>query len=398
MNSVKGKTSQRSPAFKEELRSFGALIFNTEEIIREIAFYSSQAQYISYYQGLLDELVHRQRKIAYLTSDLNDPSLLERRDNFFPFYSKLFLPLTFTILTSPVVITTIPDLQQYKIKRTFSGTNYVYTFHSMVSTHMMYRKGAFDYYDTIFCVGPYQVEEIRRTEKLYHLPAKALFEVGYYRLEKIHAEHFALRAKQEETNTQPLALIATGWQESNILNTCAGELVSSLLKEGFKVVFRPHPMTIAKSPGRLDALKKEYKANSDFRIDTETTSEKYLHTADVMICDWSGVALEYAFGTERPVLFIDLPRKVYNPEYENLGIEPLEVRIRNQIGRSIRPEQVSMAGEIVNDFIKHQQEYREQIIFTREQNIYNFGESTRVGADIVENILKEGIKGASQPW
>lgn len=395
-NKIKPKLFQ---SLREEIRSFGALVFNTEEIIKDIAFYSSQAQYISYYQGLLDELVTRGQEIVYLTSDLNDPILAVEDASITPFYSKSFLPLTFPVLTSPVVITTIPDLQQYKIKRSFSGTNYIYVFHSLVSTHMMYRKGAFDFYDTIFCVGPHHVAEIRKTEELYGLPAKDLHEVGYYRVEKIFAQHLEYRSKQDEdeNKSRKLVLIASGWQETNMLNTCADELIDSLLHEDFDVVFRPHPMTIAQMPDRLDLLKEKYPSNTRFRVDVETSSEKYLHAADVMICDWSGVALEYAFGTERPVLFIDLPRKVYNPEYKKLNIEPLEVELRDQIGQSIKPEQASTAGKVIVDFLTRKQDYREKIVAAREENIYNFGESSRVGADIIQNILKKGIRGATRP-
>ena len=57
-----------------------------------------------------------------------------------------------------------------------------------------------------------------------------------------------------------------------------------------------------------------------------------------MVSDWSGAALEYAFGLERPVLFVDVPRKVNNPEYERLGIEPFEASVREQIGRVVAPE------------------------------------------------------------
>ena len=190
MSSSKEPPPKQSSSLREELRSLGALIFNTEQIIKEIAFYSSQAQYISYYQGLLDELVDRGQEIVYLTSDSHDPILSEENAAVTSFFSKSFLQLTFPALTSPILITTIPDLHQYKIKRAFLGTNYVYVFHSLVSTHMMYRKGAFDFYDTIFCVGPHHVNEIRKTEQLYGKAPKALHEVGYYRLEKIHAESF----------------------------------------------------------------------------------------------------------------------------------------------------------------------------------------------------------------
>ena len=51
-----------------------------------------------------------------------------------------------------------------------------------------------------------------------------------------------------------------------------------------------------------------------------------------MICDWSGAALDYAFGLNKPVIFIDVPRKVNNPDYQELGVECFEVWIRDHIG------------------------------------------------------------------
>lgn len=48
----------------------------------------------------------------------------------------------------------------------------------MVSTHMMYRLGAFDHYDFILGVGPRHIRELRQHEKLYQLPTKTLVEAG----------------------------------------------------------------------------------------------------------------------------------------------------------------------------------------------------------------------------
>ena len=51
-----------------------------------------------------------------------------------------------------------------------------------------------------------------------------------------------------------------------------------------------------------------------------------------MISDWSGVALEYAFGFKKPVIFCDIPKKINNPKYLELGIIPLEEQIRSKVG------------------------------------------------------------------
>ena len=57
-----------------------------------------------------------------------------------------------------------------------------------------------------------------------------------------------------------------------------------------------------------------------------------MHQYDLLVADRGGSALEYAFGLERPVLFVDVPRKVFNPKYERIGCSPMEVQVRFEIG------------------------------------------------------------------
>ena len=55
-----------------------------------------------------------------------------------------------------------------------------------------------------------------------------------------------------------------------------------------------------------------------------------------MVSDWSGVALEFAFGLEKQVVFIDQPLKLNNPEYSRLKSDPLETLLREKIVRGWR--------------------------------------------------------------
>ncbi len=52
-----------------------------------------------------------------------------------------------------------------------------------------------------------------------------------------------------------------------------------------------------------------------FQLETNIATNDSFCAADLMISDWSGAALEFAFATERPGLFVDVPRKVNNPDY-----------------------------------------------------------------------------------
>ena len=47
-----------------------------------------------------------------------------------------------------------------------------------------------------------------------------------------------------------------------------------------------------------------------------------------MISDYSGAALEFAFTFNKPIIFVDVPKKINNKNYEILNITPLEVSIK----------------------------------------------------------------------
>jgi YidC/Oxa1 family membrane protein insertase len=146
-------------------------------------------------------------------------------------------------------------------------------------------------------------------------------------------------------------------------------------------------MTIYRKPEPLLALSREFGARENFRLDVETTSEKFLHRADVLITDWSGVALEYAFGTERPVLFMDLPRRQQNPEYHRLGIPAIEVTLREEIGRVVRLDEIPQVDLIIEGILAQKESYRAEISRLRERYVYNFGNSAEITAGLIIRLL-----------
>ena len=83
------------------------------------------------------------------------------------------------------MVLTMLDLHNFHLKRSLHPVRYVYVFHSMGSTHMVDHANSYDHYDSLFCVGPHHVAEIRRREELHGLPPKHLFAHGYPRLERL---------------------------------------------------------------------------------------------------------------------------------------------------------------------------------------------------------------------
>jgi len=301
------------------------------------------------------------------------------------------MAFTTGLLAADTLLFTMPDLNNFHIKRSTKNVDHIYIFHAVMSAHMIYRKGAFDHYDTIFCIGPHHQAEIRETERHYGLKEKRLIEVGYPLLEKIHSEHLKYREAMEvEKKDLPLVLVAPTWSEGNIVETCIDELIAALLKADYRVILRPHPETYKQHGKLIRMVIDKYRDDERFELETALTSVHNFHRADLLITDWSGIAFEYVFGTERPVLFINTPKKVYNSEYEKIGLEPLEVTVRDKIGAELEPEKIKTIAAVAGELLVAGNSFKEKIINYREEYIYNWGCSAEVGGRHIVEAVERG--------
>ena len=374
-------------SFFSEIRAIYRFFKKTPPSEKRIVFYAEHAGYYSYFEGLINELTARYREIiTYITSDPCDPVLTFKNPRLRPFFINKLLPFFMRLVNSKLFVMTLTDLNQFYLKRSYNPVHYVYVFHALVSTTMAYREGSFDHYDTIFCVGPHQVEEIRRYEKLKNLTPKTLVEAGYYRLERIRAAYKQkmLLSRQESKKT---VLVAPSWGEKNIFEFCGEQLISILLRSGYAVIARPHPETVKRSPKLIDQLESEFGAHSQFTLEKSVASDESLLKADVLISDCSGIFLEYAFGTERPVLFIDVPPKVKNSRFREIGIEPLELTLRPKVGIIVSPDNMRSIPEVLEELIAGKDSFRKTIIELRNKHVFAFGESSKIGAQHIMDLL-----------
>ena len=107
-----------------------------------------------------------------------------------------------------------------------------------------------------------------------------------------------------------------------------------------------------------------------------------------MISDWSGVSLEYAFGLEKPVLFIDVPRKVNNPNYTKIDFVPIEDFIRHEIGYILPPEQIKDIPLLIKTLLKNAPDFKSNICNLRNKWVYNIGDSGVCGAEKLVELAK----------
>ena len=363
---------------------------NLSDFERSIVFYAENEASMNHFRTLIFELTERMNfQICYITSVKNDPILSSKNKNILSFYigegasrTKFFLTLRAKIL-----VMDMPDLDTYHIKRSKAyPVHYIYLFHSMFSIHSYLRKGALDNYDTIFCVGPHHVNELRTTEKLYGLKPKTIVNYGFGRLDTLlqEKEKFA----KSDSNLKDLILITPSYGDENLLEKCGIELIDTLLKSDFRVLLRPHFRTLRDSKELIDSIKNKFGKNPSFIFEDGVIPPEYFHNSICMISDWSGISMEYAFTFERSVIFIDVPKKILNPDADDLPLEPIEISIRKKIGHIVSTNNIREIQNIINNLNNNTEDFKKQLKLIRQNTVFNISTSSKIGANYIEKLIQ----------
>jgi len=358
---------------------------------RNIVIYSESGQDWHQFSGLIEQLNGPLgRKVCYVSSDAMDPGLEREHENYRSICipEGLFLTIFFQVNQSDVFVLTMMDLQNLQLKRSTYPVHYIYLFHSMGSTHMVDNENSFDHYESLFCAGPHQVKEIRRREELKALPAKHLFDYGHPRLEEVIAEGKGYQ-RQQSPGEPPTVLIAPTWGEDSIFNTCGKELIGLLLDSGCRVIMRPHYQSIRQTPGVIAAVRDAFLDRERFEYIDRMGETDSVMRSDVLVSDWSAMALEYSMGLEKPVLFIDVPRRIRNPNWRELEIEPVENTIREQVGETISPASLQDAPAAIERLIGHPERFREKVRELRNSMVFRLGHSIPDGAGEIARLADE---------
>jgi len=355
---------------------------------RRIVFYSETGQDWHHFQDLIAGLNAReQRRTVYVSSDPADPGLAytDELHQSFCIEEGLFRTIFFQVLQVDILVLTVMDLGNLDLKRSLHPVHYVYLFHSPGSTHMVDFAGSYDNYDSILCVGPHHMAEIRARELQAGLPAKELIPHGYQRLENL-IEEARSQNQEYQTGKKPVVLIAPTWGEDSILNRVGGTLIQTLLDAGMHVIMRPHYHTLRLFPDLIADLRQRFKQQPDFEFICQMGESQSLFRSDLLVCDWSAMAIEYSLALEKPVLFIDLPKRVRNPDWQALGIEPLEITIREKLGQVLDLSDIATAATVVKQLLQEPDQFREHIRQLREQLVYNLGSSVTVGVEQIARL------------
>ena len=297
---------------------------------RSILFYSEGQNHWPYLSSLVIISLQKLNKvICYVTSDINDKGLTLNHKNLKKFYvgnggTKNYF---FNSLKIDKVVMTMPDLDNYQIKKSKNCKQYIYVQHSLVSLHMAYRNKAFDNFDIFCCAGPHHRREIKAIEKKYNLKQKKIVNLGYPRLDYLN------NIKKNNKSLIKKILIAPSWGKNGLIESglCV-KLVEDLLNLKYHVILRPHPESFKHCPERIKEINDKNLSNKSFQLEKNIINSKNLACSDLLITDWSGIALELFFAFKKPIIYCDIQKKINNSNYVDIPFIPIEISLRGKIG------------------------------------------------------------------
>lgn len=358
----------------------------------QLMFYSESNGFYKYFKDMIDYVTeHSDIDIHYVTSDPNDSIFNDPREQIKPYYiasDRYLIPL-FMKLECDMCVMTMPDLEKYHIKRSRvrKDVEYVFACHGIGSVNLTYRKGALDWFDTIFCPCTDQFEEIRAAEKLFNTHEKLIVETGYPLIDSMIKDYENIGHTE---NDPPVIMIAPSWQAENIIGLCGEQLIDELSKSNYKVILRPHPQQVRHEAERFEMLKEKYADCPNVEIQTDFSLTNPVMESDLLISDWSGITYEYAFTTKHPVIYIDTPMKVMNLDYEKLGIEPMDRALRSELGEIVPVDGIGNIREVVSKMLAERSAYSERIEKVFREHMYNIGRSAELcGRYIIKSLSRK---------
>ena len=392
LNKSKKRTKEQIKKEKQDYKKFFSIVN------KHLVFYSESNGFYKYYKGIIEYILNNTNiTIHYITSDYNDNIFKIEKENsqIKAYYIEEKKLITLMMkMDADVVVMTMPDIDTYHIKRSYvrKDIHYIYLPHGQGSTNLTLRPHATEHYDTVLVTGKHQKEEELEFNKKYNLK-RIIFEWGYPLLDDMIATYKEDKKRKQSKKT---VLIAPSWQKDNIVDLCLEEVLESIKGENYDVIVRPHPQHVRHKKEYFEQMKKQYAKEKNIEIQTDFSKTNTVFDADLLITDWSDIGFEYAFTTKKPVLYIDTPMKIMNPNYKELKIEPFNIWAREKLGKVVKLENVKTINKDIKEMLNSKEKYKKEIMKVLDEYVYNLGCSSEKGAEYIIETIQNKIKERSK--
>lgn len=350
-----------------------------------LVIFSDHKRYWTTFAPICDELEKREQPVLYLTESEDDPVFSQ---NYRFIHAEMigegnsaFARLNF--LRARVLLSTTPSLDVYQWKRSRDVAWYVHIPHAP-NDITLYRMFGIDYYDAILLSGEYQVEQVRKLEKLRDLPEKELKLVGIPYMDEMKKRLDAAPAKQ--AGATRTVLLAPSWGDSGILKRYGTAMLDALLRTGYHIIIRPHPQSYTSEKEMLDTLQAAYPDSEQLEWNRDNDNFDVLSRSDILISDFSGVIFDFTLVFDKPVLYADtsFDKGPYDAWWLNDKLWTFEILPR--LGMHISEESLPVLKDIIDQCIENPayQEARDQ---ARQETWCHIGSGAEKTVDYLMETL-----------
>lgn len=353
-----------------------------------IIIYGEDKRYYNVFKPIIEELIKLEIPVIYYSSS-EDDQIFEMRNGllhteFIGVGNKAYAKLNF--IEADICLMTTPNLDVFQLKRSKGVKKYVHIFHAP-NEASMYCLYSLDFFDAILLNGENQIADIRELEETRGTNIKELEIIGSTYLDELNKKKEEALKSIVKIENRKTVLIAPSWGMNGLLTRFGEKVIDPILESGYYVIIRPHPQSSIVEKDMLERLKNRYKDNKNIEWDFNRDNIYSLSRADVMISDFSGVILDYAFLFDKPTIIPSFTFDKRGYDAIELKEETWTFRTLPNISVSIDENNFSNISAIVEDTI-NDDKLKKNILKTRDEAYMYRGEAGIRGANILKSYLE----------
>ena len=355
-------------------------IEKNEGIIKKtnVSLFSEGEKYWDTFKPIVDSFIKKGVYFQYYTMSFKDPALLIESEFMKSKYigEGIIGYYRFSKINSQNLITTTPNIgnKKHPLKRPILVKNMIHIFHSIIG-NSHYRKGSLDSYDSVIIGGEYQIEDIRKIERLRGLKEKKLYKLGIPYLDLLKER------KKSITNNKITVLIASSWGKKGCFKVYGTDFINKLLSEDYNIIIRPHPHSFIHEEDFILKIKNLFGKNKNVKWDQTPSPSEAMNSSDILISDSSSIRFDFSFIYKKPVITLKIKSSdMIGFENEYLKSD-WEEKSEKMIGAVIDKSEIKNINQILkNTLSTHNSNSLNEKI---ENTFYNFGNS----GDAISNFF-----------
>jgi CDP-Glycerol:Poly(glycerophosphate) glycerophosphotransferase len=279
--------------------------------------------------------------------------------------------------------------------------------HGQPSKVEVVRKECLENYDVYLLAGPLQRDQFEHMFERHGLDMSKfrLVDVGYPKSDALlqgRYQRASVLARLGLDPTRKTVLYAPAWDPGGSLRSFGEEVIEQLLSvEGANIIVKLHPVShTPRSSSNYEFYTggvnwterfRKYESNPSFRHVTDSQVDPLLVAADLLVTDFSSVALEFVV-LDRPIIYIDCPEyfeKTLKLPYYESDPEYVKTNPRANAGRHVGVvvEHVEGLGAAAADALANPSLNSDKRRMLASMLLYNPGRGSEVAAGEILRLL-----------